>query len=389
MPMGRLECTTRMVRGLVCFRHTVLMSVVVCVCGYLAYIGSELILVPECVRSLQIAPVDRETLFSLQLAPARQPGGVEYRGCNGDVELCGRRYSEVSYACMHNAFSTSQDGMLIAQHRGCMRTALVKGVRAFMLDVHLTSAGAIKLCHATCTVGLVSVSTTMDMFSEFLKLNPREIITIMWELGYDQRFEGQSVQDSERIRLKTLLASAYEEAGLTPYLFVMSQSWPWLWPTLEQMIRDNTRLVTFSSSSSPADKPWDNNLAYFSVQTPYDSTDRQQLRAQCVLPQHHFTPLFSLLIINHFTTFGAGGVNTASTSVLGEVLNVEALRGINRSPFMAERLMSCAKCLGKFANFIAVDFWESSDVIEVVALFNGVPLSARARYFHTNTTFCV
>jgi len=100
-------------------------------------------------------------------------------GCNRDAALCMRKYSDVSYATMHNAFATTQDGIVFAQHRACMRSGLVAGKRGFMLDVHLTKDGDLKLCHVLCKIGSVSLSRTLLMFAEFLKKTPREVLTIM------------------------------------------------------------------------------------------------------------------------------------------------------------------------------------------------------------------
>jgi len=49
---------------------------------------------------------------------------------------------------MHNAFANTQAGFLVAQHRGCIQNALMQGIRAFMLDVHIPSSANVLLCHA-------------------------------------------------------------------------------------------------------------------------------------------------------------------------------------------------------------------------------------------------
>jgi len=334
---------------------------------YMAYVGGELLLVPGCVDSLQLQN--------------------RTRGCNGDVALCSRMYSEVCYAAMHNAYATSQDGVFVAQHRGCIRSALVHGIRSFMLDIHLTLRNRLELCHVSCATGAVSLATTLETFREFLELNPREIVTFHLELGYNMRFDEHDVPDAEVVRLKTLLAAAYADAGLLRYVYEMRS---YSWPTLEAMVFANTRLVTFSRARSSADAPWDLHTNEFVSQTPWDSTDAQQLRTNCALPNLvWYLQGRSVLVFNHFTTLGAAGVNMASTSALGDAFGIDALRGINRSPWMEQRLMTCAKCLGFFPNFIAVDFWQSSDVMQVVAAFNAVPLTERAACFRQNNSFCV
>ena len=356
-----------MVTHAACFWRTVLLLIFMFAVCYIAYIGGELLLVPACVTSLELN-------FT--------------RGCNGDVELCDRLYSEVCYATMHNAYATTQNGIVVAQHRVCLRNALVGGIRSFMLDVHLTSQNELKLCHVSCATGAVSLAVTLETFREFLELNPREIVTLHLELGYDMRFDEGAVPDADMVRLKTLLAAAYADAGLLRFVYEYS----FYWPTLEVMVIANTRLVTFSKELYAANITyhlWDLSYNDFVAQTPWDSTDTQQLRANCALPNMvYYWQEHTVIVLNHFTTLGAAGVNMASTSALGDALGIDALRGINRSPWMEEHLATCAKCLGRFPNFIAVDLWQSSDVIQVVAAFNAVPLTARAACFKQNDSFC-
>lgn len=365
----RARCTVYTAKGAAYSGRTVLLSLFVLAVCYAAYVVGELLLLPECVRSLQLAPA------------------VSPLACNGNVSLCSRRYSQVSFACMHNAYSTTQDGMPMAQHRGCMRSALMHGIRAFMLDVHLTSDDKLKLCHVSCAAGAVSLAQTLDTLREFLELNPREVVTVIWEVGFDTRFDGgRNVPKPVEAVFENMLKAAYEEAALGAYLFEFRYS---TWPSLWHMILENTRLVTFSSMNSSAEMPWNLHYPRYIVQTPWDSADAQELRAHCSLPGlATYTPRHSLVVINHFTTLGAAGVNSATVSVLVEGLGIDALRGINRFSFMHERIISCSKCLGIFPNFIAVDFWMSSDVMDVVAILNRVSPSVRGEYFDKNVTFC-
>jgi len=103
-------------------------------------------------------------------------------GCNQREDLCGKKYNEIIRATMHNAYATTQDKFIFAQHRGCMKLALKKGVRAFMLDLHMMSAHELGLCHHSCAFGSISLDKTFQMFRDFLHLNPREVITIIWEV---------------------------------------------------------------------------------------------------------------------------------------------------------------------------------------------------------------
>jgi len=284
-------------------------------------------------------------------------------GCNREQALCERTYNNVAYATMHNAFATTQDGFPIAQHRGCMRSGLTSGIRAFMLDIHLTESGDLKLCHALCSLGSSSLTKTLSMFEEFLRLNPREIVTIIWEFGVDGR-EKKTAED--KASMKRLLQIEMKSTGLLPYLHSQTRHQPW--PTLNELIGNNSRLVSLTDTWTSSDEPWDMYLWDYAFETKFNSKTQEELDKSCV--DNRGSSNNSLLILNHFTVVGAIGIDTQKIDTLAQYTGINTLLGINREPYMFNRISDCAECLGRFPNFITVDFWESSDVILVVEKIN-------------------
>lgn len=331
------------------FRMSVLCCLSVCVVvGYVVFLyfillASDTISQPPCAIDIQLP---------------------KSSGCNGDAALCNRRYSDVAQGTMHNAFATVQDGILFAQHRACMRTALVSGIRAFMLDVHMTTSGELKLCHVVCSIGSVSLSNTLDMFYEFLTLNPREIVAIIWEVGYDGK---EVVSDADKQAHKDLLAKALLDAKLFPFLHTQSKNV--MWPTLDTMITSDSRLVSFTDHWLD-NAGWDLYLWDHAFETPYDNANINDIRNNCKINRGIASN--SLFIVNHFLVLGALGVNTKMTSLVGNLLDIDAIQDINKNPFMWEHIGGCANCLDKFPNFVVVDFWASSDVMKVVASLNSL-----------------
>jgi len=98
-------------------------------CVYVVMIADEMRTISDCAVSLQF--------------PA-------HRGCNRVDNLCSERYDETVYTTMHNSFANTQNHNLITQHRGCMRSALNRGIWSFMLDVHMNFV--ITLHHVTIRV---------------------------------------------------------------------------------------------------------------------------------------------------------------------------------------------------------------------------------------------
>ena len=327
---------------------TIVTVLILCM-AYFLVIVSELAQTPSCAVSLQL--------------PASA-------GCNRDPRLCERKFSDVSFATMHNAFASSQGGFVVAQHRACIATALVQGVRAFMLDVHLLRSGEIALCHVSCALGSVSVSKTLGVFREFLELNPREVVTIFWELGYDMQ-ENPSTNETRLLRqqLNDTMHNSQLVAFAHSQQFIPFVGWP-EWPTLQTMISSGKRLVIFSDSprGNNSYSEWETIMRDTTRQTSFATQDIAGLDTACSLEPKRRSP--RLVVFNHFTALGTLGINGASTSMLEQISHVKFLANINKNPFFSKRILSCMDSLRAFPSFIAVDFWESSDVLEVVDMVN-------------------
>ena len=333
---------------------------------YICAVAYEMLRIPACATSLQLPT---------------------HTGCNRDDALCGKRYNDIVQATMHNAFATTQDHMLVAQHRGCMRSALVRGVRTFMLDVHLTSSGDVALCHYSCKMGTVSLSRTLHMFLEFLERNPREIVTVIWEMT------PASPKSAAGRALYLQWRQAISASGLVPHMFSREQNRN-VWPTLQQMIDDGTRMVSFSNfhSDHAAKIDWDMWQARFIEQTPFDSLTKRHLEANCLVVTV-FTPAWTmpwqpLLVMNQFTAAGVIGVNTDKSAAFADFMGMSALQTVNGEQLLWHRVHKCARCLARIPNFVVVDFWDSSDVLQVVRRLNNLSSHERRRILQGNLSAC-
>jgi len=282
---------------------------------------------------------------------------------------------------MHNAFASTQAGFLVAQHRACIPGALLKGVRAFMMDVHLSRAGDIVLCHVSCALGSVSLGETLDVFREFLASNPREVVTIFWELGYDMRVN-PSTADTSLLRQKlnhTMHSSQLVAFAHVQQLLLSANTtggsaapeqiarWP-EWPTLRTMISRGKRLVIFTDClyCDNNNDGWENYMHSHVVQTSFKMWDITSLDRACTVGNGWHESRM-LVVVNHFTALGALGMSGAT---FGKHSAINFFANINNNPFFAQRILSCMEDLYVFPSFIAVDFWESSDVLEVTNMIN-------------------
>ena len=333
---------------------------------YIFTIADEMRSIPACASSLQLP---------------------RHTGCNHDHVLCGKRYNEEVHAMMHNAFATTQDHILVAQHQGCMRSALMRGVQSFMLDVQLMSLGSVALCHYSCKMGKVSLSSTLHMFLDFLEHNPREVVTIIWEMV------PRSPKSAAGRALHLQWRQARSESGLMSHMFSREQNRN-AWPTLQRMIDNGTRMVSFSNfrTDHATKTGWDMWQAQFFAQTPFDSLTRRQLELSCLV-RTVYTPAWTmpwqpLLVMNQFVAASAIGVNTNKSAAFADFTGIGALQKINDKQLLWHRVHDCAHRLARVPNFVIVDFWDSSGVLEVVHRLNHLSVNQRHRILQRNSLAC-
>jgi hypothetical protein len=150
--------------------------------------------------------------------------------CNGNAALCSRQWSNVTQIGTHDSAFV---GILPTDNQYESLTAqLNAGIRFLQGQTHLKN-GALEMCHTTCAEKdagtLVSYLTTV---TQWMAANPNEVITLLLTNG-----------DSAPV---SLFGTAMQSSGLSAYAYTppshlaMSD-----WPTLQELIDNDTRLVMF------------------------------------------------------------------------------------------------------------------------------------------------
>ena len=258
----------------------------------------------------------------------KTPGG------NGTKRLGAKRYDEVCYATTHNAMSNSDEGWLLPNQTHGLSRQLSDGIRAFMLDVH-DKEGKPYLCHSRFFLGSRPLKAGLAELTAYLKKNPREVLTIIFE---------------SYVRPKAL-EGAFRESGLLPYAHSQRKGKPW--PRLAEMVASGRRLVVFTDRGG-GELPWLHRVWDFCWETHFSARRREDLACA----KNRGSSKNSLFIFNHFLTRPV-----ASTKLADEV---------NHNPFLKKRVEECRKASGRLPNFITVDFYERGDAIEVVDELNGI-----------------
>jgi hypothetical protein len=311
----------------------------------------------------------------------RDERAVLVEACNGMPELCDRRLDEAVFATTHNAMSAADvsNWMFPNQERG-LTAQLDDGIRAFMLDVHAGrpvgdrvrteieseeqarakyaaavgeegveaamrirdrmvggKPGAIQiyLAHAFCELGSTPLDEALREMREFLVAHPSEVVLVIFE---DAGADPQQ------------LARSFAESGLDELVYRGPARAPW--PTLGELVARDERVVVLAESGRPG-VSWIHPAFAVLQETPYSFKDSTQFSNA---PNRGGTG-GSLLLLNHW-------IDTTPRPLPS---NAEV---VNEYGFLMRRIERCRRERGRAPNLIAVDFYRTGDVLELVRDLN-------------------
>ncbi|MCF8465609.1 MAG: phosphatidylinositol-specific phospholipase C domain-containing protein, partial [Flavobacteriales bacterium] len=265
-----------------------------------------------------------------------------YAQCNGHSELCDKRFNQVAYLTTHNAFNAGDDGFTLPNQTHGLTQQLAEGVRALMLDVY-DEGGVATVYHGFSFLGTATLETNLTEIKDFLDANPNEVVCILFETYISAN----------------MMDTAMTQVGLKPMLHAQVLGEPW--PTLQEMIEANKRLVFFSDhNNAQQGQDWYHYMWDFAVETDFDNN--AQTDFSCAFNRGQATN--DLFILNHFLTDA-----TFSTGV------IEQAQLINQFDNFYNRIIGCQAEHQKFVNFPTVDFYEVGQTLQVVDSVNGVASS--------------
>ena len=313
--------------------------------------------------------------------------------CNGSARLCDKPLADVVLPAAHNAMSGADiPDYLFASQDHRISQQLDDGVRGLLIDTHYgipANGGAVKtdlgkftsaerheyveeigqeafdaalrirdrlvtggdgehqiyLCHRFCELGAVPLDETLGQIRDFVVSHPDQVLVIVNE-------DYVSPED---------FVDAVKKSGLDEYVYrggIDRSS-----PTLGEMISSGHRVVLMAENEAGV-APWYRD-GYGDVlqETPYsfkqasELTDPRKLAKTCE-PNRGSSdnPLF---LLNHWI----------DTSPAPKPSNAAK---VNDYKALLARARKCERVRGQVPNLIAVDFYATGDLFEVVEKLNGV-----------------
>jgi hypothetical protein len=308
---------------------------------------------------------------------------IEPDTCNGRRDLCDLRLDQVTIPMTHNSMAAQTiPGWNFPQQEKDVDVQLEDGIRGLMIDAYygrevdglvktdideqgfkvsldsVLGGGAAEaalrvrdrlvgsakpgpkkvwLCHGICEVGATPMVRTLEKIRDFMVRNPNEVLTIVIQ------DEGVTPQD---------IAAQFENSGLM--YFVYDQPLTGSLPTLREMIDSGGRVLVFAENvAGGTEYPWYHDAFEFMQETPFSFG----APAEFSCTSNRGTPDAPLFLLNHW-------IDTTPTPRPSNAAKV------NSRSLLLRRAELCAAQRNLIPNLVAVDFYRTGDLFEVVDALN-------------------
>ncbi|KAI0603487.1 PLC-like phosphodiesterase [Biscogniauxia sp. FL1348] len=281
--------------------------------------------------------------------------------CNNSPDLCSQSYGSITHMGAHDSsfLRDSSTGNSVAGNQYYNATvALDAGIRLLQAQVH-DKDGAIELCHTTCD--LLDAGTLQDWLvaiKYWMDNNANEVVTILL-------VNSDNKEASE-------FGSVFSASGIDTYGYTPSGSG---WPTLQEMISANTRLVTFIASiTADSTYPYLLNEFDYIFETAYEVTSLAGFNCTLDRPtsQSSASSAISsgmLPLMNHFAY-----TLLTSSIMIPDVSDIAVTNSpsTNTTGNLGLHAQTCLSEWGTKPVFVLVDFFNEGPAIDTADTMNDV-----------------
>ncbi|KAN0129594.1 PLC-like phosphodiesterase [Lactarius tabidus] len=276
--------------------------------------------------------------------------------CNGHAELCGRSYSNITFAGGTSRVFPSPYLVFPRAQEVSIPQQLSLGIRMLQSQSHMgLFDGQIHLCHTSCVLyDGGTVLAYLKLVATFLNANPNEVVTLL-------------ITNPEGLSFQNQWAPVFQAANVIQWAYVPPLN-PMpinAWPTLGEMITNNQRLVIFIDYVGK-----DGTLVNYLIpefqtiwETPYDATNDS---FPCSIDRIRGTlpPSEQMYLINHYLEAGEGSV------LFSDPVDAPT---INSVPSIIANADECVPLgNGRNPNFILMDYVDLGSPLAAVNQLNGL-----------------
>lgn len=287
--------------------------------------------------------------------------------CNGYEEYCDVSFGDLSWIGVHDSYAVENESTGLTtkissdQYLG-LHKQLSDGCRILTGQGHPKDEDpqTVEVCHTDCRLlDGGTLASYMLQIKNFLQLNPHEIVTLIWVNSIDPTIAIGS------------WAKVYTDLGLDKLSYVppgpFSSSSDW--PTLRQLIENNTRLISFMDSGADPERfPFILDEYTYLVETEPDPLD-MELPCTVRRPREN-APLEGKLFLNNhnLNLFVTDKIKVPYKKLATET---NALSGNMGLLSMQKK---CLEQYGRFPNIVLVDFYDvpNYETLRWQAQVNGV-----------------
>ena len=280
--------------------------------------------------------------------------------CNGYSEFCNRKYSNITYMGTHDSFAIGKLGSLGSNQAASLTDQMEDGIRLLQVQTHKndnsdsSNPSGLNLCHTSCTLkNGGTLESYLKKVGIFLNNNKNEVITL--------------VMTNPDKRPVTDFAKAFENANVKDLTYKPNSQKISKndWPTLQQMINKNQRLVVFLDDKADFGQVnyilpefrniWENDF------------DQTTSKFNCTPSRYVGDTSTMMYMINHFLdkTIFTDKITSPDTNKIDQTNSVKSILGDANN---------CAKMHDSYPTFVLVDYYSSGNgsVFEAAAQMNNV-----------------
>lgn len=295
-------------------------------------------------------------------APSSSPSSSSSEVCNNSPVLCDRHYNDITYMGAHDSafLRDASTGNSIAGNQYKNATlALDAGLRFLQAQVH-NENGTLHLCHTSC--GLLDagpLENWLAAINDWVVGHTTDVITILLVNS-----DNQDVSE---------FATAFQQSGLAKFGYTPPSATNW--PSLRDMIANNTRVVSFitnieASSAAPHLLP---EFDYV-FETPFTVVELDGFNCTVDRPSNAGTAseAFSkgfMGLVNHFKDQEVtAGVTIPDTE------NIDLVNSANTTTVgnLGKHIQQCNSEWSHRPSFVLVDFWDQGTTVEAADNSNGI-----------------